>query len=291
MSDARILDRGYRPYDGPRHGPATSVKSLARHTAQRVMGLRRPAGTKILPFLCALIAYVPALVFIGIAALIPDESIRHQILPTYGQYYGFVTSALIVFTAFVAPEALCPDRRTGLLGLYLSSPLTKVTYLVSKVGTVLGLLLVATIGPPLLMLIAFVVQGTGPDGPVGVLSILWRVLLSGLIVGLLYTAVSVGVSSLTDRKAFAAAGALLVIILSGVVTGILVSGVGGPKWLFAFNLTAAPFQLVLRIYGETAQDDVADHVATVAYAFGVAFWTVLGFGVMAFRYRRLQVTR
>src|SRR5262249_31770590 len=143
------------------------------------------------------------------------DSIRNKILPTYGQYYGFVTSALIVFTAFVAPEALCPDRRTGLLGLYLSSPLTKVTYLASKAGTVLSLLLVATLGPPLLMLIAFVVQGTGPHGPTGVLSVLWRVVLSGLIVGLLYTAVSMGVSSLTDRKAFAAAGALLVIILSG----------------------------------------------------------------------------
>jgi ABC-2 type transport system permease protein len=292
MSDARILDRGYRPYDGPRHGPAASMRSLSKHTAQRVMGLRRPAGTKILPFMCAFIAYVPALVFIGIAALIPDQdTIRDQILPSYGEYYGFVTSALVVFTAFVAPEALCPDRRTGLLGLYLSAPLNRVTYLLSKAGTVLALLLVATLGPPLLMLIAFVLQGTGPDGIDGFFSVLWRVLLSGLVVGALYTAVSLGVSSLTDRKAFAAAGALLVIILSGVVTGILVEGVGAPDWIFALNLFGAPFEFVLRIYGERSESEVARNVSTYVYVLATLFWIALGTCVTAWRYSRLRITR
>ena len=36
--------------------------------------------------------------------------------------------------AFVAPEALCTDRRTGMLGLYLASPLTRDSYLVAKVA-------------------------------------------------------------------------------------------------------------------------------------------------------------
>ena len=40
--------------------------------------------------------------------------------------------AVLVFVAFVAPEVLCPDRRTGMLGLYLASPLTRDTYLVGK---------------------------------------------------------------------------------------------------------------------------------------------------------------
>ena len=63
--------------------------------------------------------------FVGVAALIDDPRVRRDVIPSYGQYYGFIVSALIVFAAFVAPEALCPDRRTGLLGLYLASPLTR----------------------------------------------------------------------------------------------------------------------------------------------------------------------
>ena len=69
-ADARIIDRGYRPYDGPRLGPSGAIRSLMKHTAQRVMGLRRPLPNKILPMLSAVIAYVPAIVFVGLAALI-----------------------------------------------------------------------------------------------------------------------------------------------------------------------------------------------------------------------------
>src|SRR4051812_49603384 len=75
VSDARIIDRGYRPYDGPRLGPAGAVRSLVRHTVQRVMGLRRPASAKILPVLSAGIAHVPALVVVGLAAPIKDPRV------------------------------------------------------------------------------------------------------------------------------------------------------------------------------------------------------------------------
>src|SRR5205085_11611034 len=127
---------GYRPYDGPRLGPSGAIRSLMKHSGQRVMGLRRPLPNKILPMLSAAIAYVPAIVFVGLAALITDDRVRNNFLPTYGQYYGFIVSALIVFASSVAPEGLCPYRRTGMRGYYLASPLTRVAYVVSKVTAV-----------------------------------------------------------------------------------------------------------------------------------------------------------
>src|SRR3712207_8505042 len=54
------------------------------------------------------------------------------VLPTYHEYYGFITAAIVVFVALVGPEVLCPDRRDGMLGMYLASPLTRDSYLGAK---------------------------------------------------------------------------------------------------------------------------------------------------------------
>ncbi len=288
MSDARIFDRGYRPYTGPRLGPAGAVRSLVKATAQRVMGIKRPARAKVLPVAAAIIAYVPALVFIGVAALIDDPRTRRNVIPSYGEYYGFIISALIVFTAFVAPEALCPDRRTGMLGLYLASPLTRGRYLAAKVAAVLGLLAVATLGPPLLMLVSFVLQDLGPDGPVEVVKLLARILLAGSLVAGVYGAVSLGVSSLTDRKAFAAGAVLLLLLVTGAITGALVDGLDAPQWLLAFNLAVSPLELVQRIYGERGELD--DTSTALLFAVNIG-WIVTGFSVLWWQYRRLVVTR
>ncbi len=286
-SDARIIDRGYRPYDGPRLGAAGAVRSLMKHTAQRVMGLRRPLPNKILPMLSAAIAYVPAIVFVGLAALITDDRVRNNFLPSYGEYYGFIVSALIVFASFVAPEALCPDRRTGLLGMYLASPLTRTTYVLAKVSSVLALLAVATLGPPLLILVANVLQSQGPDGPIGVVTLLIRVVVAGTLVATVYTAVSLGISSLTDRRAIASAGILLTIVGTSAVTGVLVNGVGLGEWLFMFDLSTAPFELVSRIYGERGTVDIG----TLPLIVGNLGWVVLGGATIWWRYHRIEVTR
>jgi ABC-2 type transport system permease protein len=287
-ADARIIDRGYRPYDGPRLGEGGAIRSLVRYTALRVMGLRRPLGYKVLPMLSLAIAYVPAIVFVGLAALIKDSGVRRSFLPTYGEYYGFIVSALIVFASFVAPEALCPDRRTGMLSMYLAAPLTRTTYVASKIGAVFGLLALATVGPPLLMAVAFVLQDQGPDGPLGVLALLGRVAASGVIVAAVYTAVSLGISSFTDRRAIASAATLLTIVGTSAVTGVLVDGVGLGEWLRAFDLTSSPYELVQRIYGEVGALPDTPTLTLVAVNLG---WVVAGTGAIWLRYRRVQVTR
>ena len=101
----------------------------------------------------------------------------------------------------------------------------------------LALLAVATLGPPLLILVANVLQSHGPDGPLGVVTLLVRVVVAGVLVATVYTAVSLGISSLTDRRAIASAGILLTIVGTSAVTGVLVNGVGVGEWLFMFDLT------------------------------------------------------
>jgi len=286
-SGARIIDRGYRRYEGERTGRGGAIGTLWRQSVQRAMGLRRSTWAKILPFAAVLISYVPAVVFIGQVALLPDEQLEVLELPTYGDYFPFIQAALTLIVAFIAPEVLCTDRRTGMLGIYLASPLTRDSYLVAKAAAVLTVLSMVTVGPPLLMLIAYVLQGVGPDGPAEVALTLIRIVGAGLVLGVLYTAVSLGVSSLTDRKSFATAAMLLLTLVSSIFVGVLVETTGLPDGFQALSLLAGPFLLVKLIHGEVPPVDISLPAALG----GTALWTLAGAVVCRVRYQVLQVTR
>ena len=286
MSTTRILDQGYRRYEGPRRGTGSAVRSLIAYTLRRVLGLGRPARTKILPVLTIAFSYLPATAFVGVVALLGRRVT--VALPNYGDYYGFVISAIILFVTFVAPEAVCPDRRYRTLSLYLASPLSRLTWLAAKAASVAAVLAVVTVGPPLLLLIGLVLQNAGPDGPGDVVVVLLRILASGALLAVLYTSVSMAVASLTDRRAVAAAGTLLLLVGSGIVTGTLHFGLDAPAWVLSFNLGRAPRDLVTRIYGEPG---LPPHVDTLPLVAGVLGWTVLGAVVTLWRTLRLQVTR
>jgi ABC-2 type transport system permease protein len=246
---ARILEPGYRPYRGERLGVAHSVWALARHTAERIMGLKRPARFKVLPFAAVAIAYLPAIAFIGIVALIPAGRIRlSAFIPGPGRYYSFITAAIILFATFAAPEALCPDKRSRFLGVYLASPLNRSTYLLAKAIAVVGVLLLVTLGPPLLLLFGLALQNEGPRSFATFAGTFGQIVAAGLCLSLMFGAISLAIPSLTDRRAFASAGTLLLILGSGAITSVLVFGLNGPKNLLALGLDRLPFELALRIF-------------------------------------------
>jgi ABC-2 type transport system permease protein len=246
---AQIYEPGYRPYRGVRLGVSHSVWALARHTAERIMGLKRPARYKVLPFVTVAIAYLPAVAFIGIVALVPNSPRRlADLIPGPGHYYGFITAAIILFAALAAPEALCPDKRSRFLGVYLSSPLNRSTYLLSKAIAVIGVLLLVTVGPPLLLLVGLALQNEGPHGFVDFMGTVAQIFAAGVSLSLMFGAVSLAIPSLTDRRAFASAGSLLLILGSGAITSVIVFGLGGPKNVLALSINRLPFELALRIF-------------------------------------------
>ncbi len=297
MSNAQIFDRGYRPYDGPRLGLPGAVRSLTRHSIQRALGLKRTFWNKILPFLAIFLAYIPAIVFVGIAAFLKSRLNRSgvdldRILPTYGQYYSFIWAAITVFAAFVAPEMLCTDRRTGMLGLYLASPLRRDSYLVAKAAAVGAVLLLVSLGPPLFMLLARTIAGSGPADLLAFLGILWRVVVSGVVVAALPAALSLALASTTTRRAAASAAFVLIEIGSVAVTQSLILA-GNTATLFVADLAYLPLELVVRIYGEPAGETVPSSasVPTATLAAGYVVITAALVWFVWFRYRRIQVTR
>lgn len=289
---ARILDRGYRSYTGERTGTSGAVRSLVKHSVQRVLGIKRNAWTKVLPFATAFLAYVPAIVFVGVTVLIDDLLARApEVVPTYGEYYFFVSAAIVVFTSFVAPELLCPDQRNGMLGLYLASTLTRNTYLLAKSVAVGLVLAIVTLGPPLFVVIGRTVAGSGPEGPQEVATLLLQATASGILLGVLYAAISLAISSLTSRKIAASAAIILLIIGSATISSVLVDEANGDRLLFLLNLLNLPFELVLRIYGEDSVIGPAGAMTTSELVAGYCAWVVPCALIVWSRYRRIEITR
>jgi len=289
VSDAAtILDRGYRRYEGERSGVAGAIRSVAWHSIRSVLGIGRSARHKIFPVISVLIAYLPALVFVGIAALLPVDMVAEGALPSYADYVGFIGLAIVLFCGMVAPEILVKDRRDGMLGLYLSTPLRRDTYLVAKVSAVMATLTMVTLGPPLLLLIAYTIEGSGPGGLGDWLILLVRIVASGVAISAVFAAVSLAAASLTDRRAFASVGIILLLLGSAAVVGALVDGADMSSNLRVFDLLTMPFELVKRIYGRPGD---FPELSTVLVAGSTAAWTIGGSALVWLRYRRLAITR
>ncbi len=180
MSDAQILDRGYRRYDGERSGVSGAVRSVAWHTTRSILGLGRRGRHKVFPVIVALVAMVPAVVFISIGVLFGE--ISEDFRPEYWEFFAFSITAGVLFTAFVAPEAIVRDQRDGMFALYLSTPLTKPTYVLAKSIAVVGTLWLIIGGPAMIAFLGYTSQGLGPDGFLNWLGVAARLVLGGLIV-------------------------------------------------------------------------------------------------------------
>jgi ABC-2 type transport system permease protein len=288
MSGAQIYDRGYRRYDGERRPVSGSIFTLYLASLQRVLGLRRGAKAKIIPVLTIGISYLPAIAFIGIASLLPDKF--NGAIPDYNEYYGFVISAILLFVAFVAPEVLCPDRRYRILGVYLASPLTRRSYVIAKLASVLTVLAAVTVGPLLLLAIARTLLDSGPalkDLPV----LLLRIIAGGALLSLYYGSLALALSSFTSRKGFASAGFVLVTVVTQAIGGVLgtvgSTDTGTTRPAFLISISFAPFEAVQRIFG-AATDLDAGTPLVIAVVVGTIFASL---AVLFEQYRRMEVTR
>lgn len=290
---ARIFDVGYRAYDGPRNAPAWALVTVWRHTVQRVLGLHRSFRHKVLPGIALLIAFLPAVVFVGITAFLPAAQILNEILPSYGEYVGETTMALALFASLVAPESLCTDRRTGMLDLYLAGPLDVKRYLTAKWAAVAGVMLVMTLGPQLFLLISYTVVSAGPslgEAPL----LLLRIVVSGVGVALFYTAVAMGVSSLTTRRAVAAVATVLVLLVPQIAVSVAVESSDAPDELALLTPTVAT-EYALRVFGEPHDpfddDSGIAQVSTGLVVAGLGGWILLGGAISLASYRRQGARR
>ena len=72
---------------------------------------------KVLAILMFGAAMVPAVIMAVVVSLFEPTA---DALPSHADYYELVSLVLFLFAAIIGPELLCPDRRDGVIHLYLN---------------------------------------------------------------------------------------------------------------------------------------------------------------------------
>ena len=151
---ARLEDIRYARYDGVRRPPWFALVSLARWSALGALGARKSWRAKFLPITLTLIAFLPAFAVLAIRAIVGQSfADRFPELIPYRQYLTEIGLDVTIFAAILCPELLCPDRRDNVLSLYLSTAVSRFTYVAGKFLAALVPLLCLTLLPVLLLFV------------------------------------------------------------------------------------------------------------------------------------------
>lgn len=290
-----VYDRGYRPYAGPRGGRRAAALAVWRLTVRRALGLRRSWRQKVFPWSLLAIATLPAIIEVGVGWAIRNdaEEFADFSFTTYREYVG-VSTALLLFLALSAPDAICPDRRQRVLPLMFSRPLTGVDYVWAKLGAIAAILFGFGFLPQVVL---FVGQMLVSDGALDYFTdnadVLWKVPLAVLALAVYYAAVGVALSSLTDRRIVGGVAIVGVGLVTSTVAGVFVATSDSEQSLGAlFNLLFLPLAIRDLIFlGHVTADTSMEGVAGAGLLSVTIYVLVIlaSLAVLFQRYRRVDL--
>jgi ABC-2 type transport system permease protein len=93
-TDARLVDTAFTTYQGPRAGRLAAIWSLARWSALRALGARRGWKAKLIPISLTLLAFAPALVVLGLRAILGSGSVSRNVANAV-PYSDYISTAAI----------------------------------------------------------------------------------------------------------------------------------------------------------------------------------------------------
>ncbi len=130
-----VFDLGYVPHDGPRLGRGAAIRATIRDGLRRVLGLRRRARKKVLPFLLIAISLLPAVGLVGflfLSTTLTEADLTDTPFASHANYFDIVAGPVLIFSALAAPALLISDREDGVLAVYSSRPLSAYDYLLAR---------------------------------------------------------------------------------------------------------------------------------------------------------------
>lgn len=132
-----VFDLGYQPHDGPRLGRRGAIFATIRDGVRRIIGLRRKARKKILPWVLFAIALLPVVAVVGLSFftnVLVEGIDSESVFASHPNIFTLTSSLFLIFTALAGPELLIPDRVEGVLSVYASRPMRITDYLGARAG-------------------------------------------------------------------------------------------------------------------------------------------------------------
>jgi ABC-2 type transport system permease protein len=286
-----IYDLGYRRYEGARLGRSYAVLSLYLYTLRAIFGLGRSAMSKVFPIGLAIIASVPALIQLAVAAVAPEnfEYTSPQ------NYFGFVSLVLALFCAVAAPEVIGRDQRNHTLSLYFSRSLSRADYVTAKLAALgSGVFLVLVIPQALLLAGNAVSTDEIVDYMKTNVDLLPPILGSAILIGTMMSGVSLAIGSQTPRRAWATGAVIAYFVIAAALGSILFETLGGEDGGYALLLSPFAvlngavswiFSVEPEAGGEVAKADLAGAI----YFLAATGYCVLSLGLLYRRFIRMAV--
>ncbi|MBA4180771.1 MAG: hypothetical protein C0506_09305 [Anaerolinea sp.] len=290
QSDATgsIYDLGYRRYDGVRLGRQHAVIALYLYTLRGAFGLGRRTSSKIIPVIITVIAFIPALVQLGIAAV--ASGVVEIFAPE--NYFGYVQVTVALFCAAVAPEIVGRDQRARTLSLYFSRALRRSDYAFAKLTAFTTALLLLTLAPQAVLFVGntLATKDTG-----AFLRDNWsevpRIVSSGLLIAALMASVSLAIACQTPRRSYATVAVIALFLVTTPLAAIFVRETG--SWGH-YAILLSPFDLLngttLAVFDIVPDPDTSLEIADLPawlYPVVTAGYTIVGAGLVLRRYARI----
>lgn len=290
-----VYDLGYEPFEGERTGRSGARKAVYFDGIRRVLGLRRKARRKVMPWGLLFVAVVPSIVAIGVSFLIPAGAADSiDLAAQNSEFFLLAGTMAMLFTALAAPELLVPDRKEGVLSMLSSRPLTAGDYLGARfasLATVVGSFMVM----PQLVLY-FGQAASDPDGFIQGLAnaadTLPKIFAVAGVYTIAYVPLGFVIASLSNRKAIATASYLAVMIaLSGFAEALVrESNITGGRWVALIAPINTADAANVWIFGGSNPESLLE-AADISPAIGILVLVVIGAALSLFslhRYRRLM---
>ena len=293
--EGTVFDIGYQNYAGPREGRSRARLAVYKDGVRTSLGLGRGARAKILPWffigLLAMIALIMAMVAGAVNRLGGPEAAAQ--LPSHSDYYGIASIIVFVFAAVGAPELLCPDRRDGVINLYLVRPLTGSDYVMARWSAFFTVMLATAWLPQIILLIGLTM---GDPDPKAYFLENWldvpRFLAAGIPLAAYATTLALLTAAFTTRRAYASVFLVGLFVITTPFTTGLAMEIGGTvgQWISMFNLSNIPVHVNDVIFGEvsniTSEAPAAELSAWILVGWFFV-WTLVPAGILWLRYRRL----
>jgi ABC-2 type transport system permease protein len=264
MSDpggtSSIYDLGYRHYEGERIGRRGTLLTLYVHGLRSAFGLGRRASSKIFPFGLAIVAFIPAIVQLGVGAVVSGVH-QHVELFKHEDYFVYVRVILVLFCAAVAPELVGRDQRNRTLSLYFSRAVSRRDYTLCKFAALTTAMLFLTLGPQLLLYIG---NGMAADDLKGYASdnadLILPIIGASLVLSGTIAAVGLAIAAYLPRRAYSTATIVGVFLLSLAVGHIVMQTADASVGRWALLVSPSAWQgVTLWLFGVTPDptDDLA----------------------------------